>query len=183
MDEHRNPELPDAWIDALKADADRVDGPSPATDAAVLAHARRRALSPERDTMSTHVDTQRRDRQPLRTPRPVVHRRPWLAAGVAAAAVVAALALWPERVERAVAPTGIDVVTDAPTGTPARAAALPHDFNDDGTIDVRDAYLLARGIAKGAPPRAADVDENGTVDQADVERMMQAIVRLEGGAS
>lgn len=137
MNQHHDPV--ESWARARRTAEDAVEGPSAATDDAVLAHAR----------------MPRRVRMPIL--RPVAY---------AAAAVVAALVV------------GRLVLPDRPTGP-------DHDFNADGTVDVLDAYALARGLQRGEPPRDADVDGDGTVDQRDVDTMLEAIVRLDtnGGAS
>ena len=60
------------------------------------------------------------------------------------------------------------------------AMPRPHagDVNRDGSVDILDAYRLARGIDRGERVIRADVTRDGVVDQRDVQWIAQHVVRL-----
>jgi hypothetical protein len=65
----------------------------------------------------------------------------------------------------------------------AAAASDPLDTNDDGAVDVLDAFLAARVLesaaAEGASaPERFDVNRDGAVDRLDIELILDAAVRL-----
>jgi len=55
----------------------------------------------------------------------------------------------------------------------------PFDVNQDGSVDVLDAWTLSRAICRGDAP-ACDLDANGQTDDDDVETLMARIVRVGG---
>jgi hypothetical protein len=63
---------------------------------------------------------------------------------------------------------------------PARTMAFaPEDVNRDGTIDIRDALFLAHQLQKpGAKTPAWDINQDGAVDQKDVDAIGSAAVKL-----
>lgn len=73
----------------------------------------------------------------------------------------------------------------APIAAPP-AAALPHDFNTDGQVDILDAMVLARhldtpnagnpsGLISGG---GGDVNGDGVTDRRDVDALGRAVVRV-----
>ncbi len=61
----------------------------------------------------------------------------------------------------------------------------PEDFNHDGTVDILDAFALARELGRGAKPdRTADLNHDGIVDRRDVDAIANKAVKLaKGGRS
>src|SRR6476660_2999252 len=47
-------------------------------------------------------------------------------------------------------------------------AANPADVDGNGTVDIFDAFMLARALKDATPPRQADINGDGVVDAADV---------------
>ena len=107
-------------------------------------------------------------------------RHPALWSGLAAAAAVAlAVVLWPNPASGPHA----DATTLAEVEGAPQPAALPNDINGDGAVDILDAYTLALELQATDPadhPAATragrDVTGDGTVDQADVDRLAQLAV-------
>ncbi|MGB0582490.1 MAG: dockerin type I domain-containing protein [Limisphaerales bacterium] len=61
---------------------------------------------------------------------------------------------------------------------PAPANAM--DFNGDDTVDILDVMLLAQRIeANDDIPAAGDVNQDGAIDQADVDAFASNLVRLD----
>lgn len=70
--------------------------------------------------------------------------------------------------------------------TDGRHAFSPHDIDRDGRVDVRDAYLLAREVARGLEPTDAargahDVNGDGVLNREDVDLVLARVVSLTGG--
>jgi hypothetical protein len=69
---------------------------------------------------------------------------------------------------------------------PTRAANDPRDANGDGSVDVLDAFVIARrldAIDRGEAERSAlpggwDVNDDGAVNRGDVDALMAAVVRI-----
>lgn len=106
----------------------------------------------------------------------VARRRRWfmiqrIGAGLAAAAVlVIAVRLFGPESHRATEP--------APRPLLAQAA----DINHDGRVDILDAYIVARHIARHEPLDPAwDINGDGVVDQRDVDLIAQIAVQTDGG--
>ncbi|MAE67822.1 MAG: hypothetical protein CMJ18_26500 [Phycisphaeraceae bacterium] len=59
-----------------------------------------------------------------------------------------------------------------------RGKALHSDINQDGTIDVLDAFAIARGIRTRDVSMSMDVNDDGVVDQQDVDALAARAVRL-----
>ena len=100
-------------------------------------------------------------------------RRFWVArrAGAAAAAVAAAVAVV------------VYVYVERDRGTPrpvaVRQAAVAGDVDGSGRVDILDAFLLARKVEGGtAATPGEDVNGDGVVDRADVERVAALAVRV-----
>lgn len=131
-------------------------------DLRAIARPRREMSAGVRERVLAHAAAARGRRRPPRAVRPL-WRRGWAVAGVAAAACVLLLVGRPLLRQ------------DAP---------LAGDVDGDGVVDVRDAYSLARSVRAKQPVEArADLDGDGRVDQADVDRLLDRIVRLEEGRS
>jgi hypothetical protein len=89
--------------------------------------------------------------------------------GAAAAAAIAVLAI--VRVE----------FFQKPAASPL---ALVGDANADGRVDILDALVVARGIARHEQlPAAWDVNGDGVVDQKDVDLIAQMAVSVTKGAT
>lgn len=110
--------------------------------------------------------------------------RLWVRAGGAAAAAVVLgvgvrLALPPADGRE---PTASGRPAPAgPAATRLAAAGPAEDIDADGTVDVRDALVVARGIKAGRTTAAWDVTRDGAVDQRDVDAIGTAAVRVNGG--
>jgi hypothetical protein len=103
-------------------------------------------------------------------------RRTWalvqrIGVGLAAAAVlaIAVRAFFPS----ATSPVG-------PVQRPQLAQAA--DVNHDGRVDILDAYVVARHVARHEPLDPAwDINGDGVVDQKDVDLIAHLAVRVDGG--
>lgn len=95
-----------------------------------------------------------------------------IGAGLAAAAVlVIAVRLFLPGLHPAVAP---------PQQRPQLAQAA--DINHDGRVDILDAYIVARHIARHEPLDPAwDINGDGVVDQIDVDLIAHMAVQTGGG--
>ncbi len=100
--------------------------------------------------------------------RPILPR-PALAA---AAAVVLAAALVHHSSTR----------NDAPQTTPRQAVRRASDIDRNGTVDILDAYAIARGIGSGGAEASWDVNRDGAVDGTDAEQVAREAVSLKEGA-
>lgn len=69
----------------------------------------------------------------------------------------------------------------ATSRNPTGVASAPEDVNGDGQVDILDAFQLAREVEGGQPPAVRDFDQDGVVDQADVEFVARRIVKLNEG--
>lgn len=88
--------------------------------------------------------------------------------GAAAAAGIAiAVWLWPQNA----VPASPGLVT----------AALREDLNNDGRVDMLDAFVLARANADGTSKAEWDFSGDGRVDRADVDVIAMSAVGLAGG--
>ncbi len=128
----------------------------PEADAAILAEARR------------HFARMHRPRRVVR----------WIAAGAAAAAAavfaVHLATFTRERSRKPAAPA-------APRAKASRTVAR-EDIDGDGRVDILDAFALARRLEAGGRPRSEwDVNHDGQVDDADVQRVARAAVELDRG--
>ena len=106
---------------------------------------------------------------PRRRPRLVLR---WAWAGAAAAAATVLLALWivntPERRSR------------VPAGE--AHVRMKEDFDANGRVDILDAFALARQMESAHKPQEKwDMNGDGIVDRADVDRIAMAAVRLKRG--
>lgn len=104
-------------------------------------------------------------------------RRRWvmiqrIGAGLAAAAVVViAIRLFIPSAHPA-----------APTSSPRPQLAVAADINQDGRVDVLDAFVVARHIARHDPLDSAwDINGDGVVDQKDVDLIAHLAVQTTGG--
>lgn len=102
---------------------------------------------------------------------PILRRRRWsrrafTAAPLAAAAGLAlAVALWP-------------TFTQSPSRRSSPlTAAVGHDLNTDGRIDMLDALVLARALSGTGAGR--DLTGDGAIDQHDVDALAGEAVRLD----
>lgn len=88
--------------------------------------------------------------------------------GAAAAAGIAlAVWLWPQSV--------------VPASPGTMAAAMREDLNNDGRVDMLDAFVLARANADGTSKAEWDFSGDGRVDRADVDALALSAVGLAGG--
>lgn len=89
---------------------------------------------------------------------------------VAAAAAVVLIAIKMNRQDQ-------PVIND-----PAPVVATAEDFNRDGSVDMIDAFLMARKVAaKESLAREWDFNHDGAVDTRDVDVVAFAAVKLKGG--
>jgi hypothetical protein len=96
------------------------------------------------------------------------------AASAAALLLAAAWAAWPAAVRH----------ETPPAVTAAMAGPLPGDLNNDGRIDILDAFLLAKRIeSKAGLGAEADIDLDGVVDSKDVDALAMLAVRVDGGTA
>lgn len=92
----------------------------------------------------------------------------WCGAGLAAAAVVLALRIFVSHAP--VSRQGINA--------PRQVAQLG-DVNHDGRVNILDAYLVARKIARHEPLDPAwDINGDGVVDQKDIDLIAHMAVRV-----
>lgn len=88
--------------------------------------------------------------------------------GAAAAAGVAiAVWMWPHNA--------------TPASPGLMTAALREDLNNDGRVDMLDAFVLARANAAGTAKAEWDFSGDGRVDRADVDVIAMSAVGLAGG--
>ncbi len=101
---------------------------------------------------------------------PEDRRRPWLRFAAPAAAAAIALGVWT-----------VWPFTDSTGGGPALAVA--GDADRSGSVDILDAFAMARLIDAGqTPPADWDVTGDGQVDRADVLAVAAIAVSLSGQA-
>jgi hypothetical protein len=107
-------------------------------------------------------------------------RRFWLAARAVGAASAAAAAIVLAVVafrDRGTAPTGPVAATQG------AVSPVPGDIDHSGRVDVLDAYALAKRVeAGGIPGRGEDVNGDGVLDRADVDRVAAMAVSVEAPA-
>jgi len=115
-------------------------------------------------------------------------QRPWLlaTAGLAAACLAGLLVLptffaSQEAPEHANASHDSDNLQSA-IQDPESSAPLPGDIDGSGSIDILDAYHLARRIKSGSPADDFDLTHDGRVDDDDVHFIATRAVALNGGA-
>ncbi len=100
---------------------------------------------------------------------------------VAAAAGIALFVLVARLVTMRTPTTGRTLPAPSRTGTLA-AEDRALDVTGDGSVDILDAFRLARLLEGGpVPPKSPDVNADGRVDRADVDAIAMRAVRL-GGA-
>ena len=123
-----------------------------------------RALYGTRVAVPPHVDEAllARARQGFARRRRLTTALRWGAAGVAAAAIVLAVVIWP----------GL------------RSGALSReDIDGNGRVNIVDALVLAQGIeTPDAVKKEWDVNGDGRVDRVDVDTVAMAAVSLKRGA-
>lgn len=115
-------------------------------------------------------------RRSISRPRRLRQLAPWAAVAAAGAITTTAWLIWP-------------TVQQAPSSVDSQlATARPGDINADGTIDIRDAFILAKAL-DAQPDTAAsgptsplrtdwDMNNDGRIDQRDVDAIAIAAVRL-----
>lgn len=64
---------------------------------------------------------------------------------------------------------------------PRTSAVAREDINRDGTVDILDAFALARAVQAGDQPPSPDLNGDGVVNQRDAEQIAAQAVRLEKG--
>jgi len=114
-------------------------------------------------------------RRSITRPRHLRQLAPWVAVAAATALATTAWIIWPTT-QQSVYPA-------------ARIATVrPGDINADGTIDIRDAFILAKAL-DAQPDTAAsgttnplrtdwDMNNDGRIDRRDVDAIALAAVRL-----
>lgn len=156
--------LPPALIDALR----ELDGP------AVLPDAQRDAdvLSGARQHLSgaTQVDRKRRN------------LRLFFAGGTggtiaAAVAIVFVLFVGNPAQEQQADENFVSTMPNSPQPTAAR----PGDLDDDGSIDILDAYALAKAQQRGETDPQLDLNNDGSINQRDIDWIANRAVALNTG--
>ncbi len=109
----------------------------------------------------------------------------WVGAGAAAAAVAAAVLVAIKVPFRQPAGPGPGVQAqsrEAVSPPTAVADARPGDVNRSGTVDILDAFVLAKKIesAQNRGPAWEDVNGDGVLDKSDVDRIAHMAVRVAG---
>jgi Dockerin type I domain len=109
----------------------------------------------------------------------------WVGAGAAAAAVAAAVVVAVKLPFRQPAAPGPGVqarLPEAVNPAPAVADARPGDVDRSGTVDILDAFALAKKIesAQNRGPGWEDVNGDGVLNKADVDRIAHTAVRVAG---
>lgn len=156
--------LPPAIIDALRD----LDGPAvlPDTqrDADLLSGARQHLAG------TTQVDRKRRN---LR-----LFFAGSAGGAIAAAAMIAFVVLvWNPAQEPQ---TGLDIAASAPN-SPQPATAAPGDLDNDGEINILDAYALAKRLEQDKLPQELDFNVDGNIDQLDIDWIANQAVALNTG--
>ncbi|MBI2928814.1 MAG: hypothetical protein HYY24_24390 [Verrucomicrobia bacterium] len=132
----------------------------PAVDAAVLRAAR------------AHFEAHQRSARPVAGSLAGLlnsARARWLRAPAIALGALAVLAI--------VVVTGLRIVMTRSVSQPTKA-----DIDQNGRVDILDAFALSRSLSAGRPPRPAwDVNGDGLVDQRDVAAVASQAVRLNNG--
>lgn len=91
-----------------------------------------------------------------------------LGSAMAAGIVAGAILLWQ------------NISVQVPVIGPQRVAAAAEDVDGDGQVNVLDAFALARLLqAKSESAGRFDLNEDGVVDRADLDRVAARAVRLE----
>jgi Dockerin type I domain len=91
--------------------------------------------------------------------------RPWL--------------LWPTVATACIVLAGLAYLASHPSSQPQFAR---EDVNHDGSVDILDAFQLARNIQSGAKPvPEVDLNGDGIVDRRDAELIATHAVKLEKG--
>jgi len=160
------PDLPER----LRADLTRLFGRSPRiperVDSEILARSRR-------------LQARRRRRKALLR---------WAGAVSAAASLLLVARIVFLSLERSRPPASarLEVAGAPPAASSERGAnepASPWDLDGSGKVTIVDALLLAKRLEshRASPQSAWDLNGDGTVDQADVDAVAMAAVRLKGG--
>jgi hypothetical protein len=185
--------LPDGLIDALRG----LDGPaalpSVEHDDALLAQARAHLadIAPDMTSPAAAADHRRRSRVVLG----------FVGAGGAVAAAAVTFAVWfgTDGKAPAYGPTMAEQdQADATYGPPSSAArepgetpspgvarqpgpAVAGDVDGSGTLDILDAFALARAVERdgGTPTRDHDFNGDGRVDRQDADWLAQRAVSLD----
>lgn len=156
-------QLPPAIVDALR----EFDGP------AVLPDHQRDAdvLSGARQHLATTAPVEQKRR----------NLRLFFAGGVGSAVAAAAMIA---LVVFIVDPAGEQEVMqemDAIATNPQTTAALPGDLDLSGSVDILDAYALAKQIEQGDPLNTHDFNSDGRIDQRDIDLLANQAVALNTG--
>lgn len=162
--------LPPAIIDALR----ELDGPAvlpdAQRDAAVLSGARQHLVKPNRKRRNLRLFIG------------------GSAGGALAAAAMLAITFYlgdPTGQEEAdmdmALQDAIPTITLDQDNTSPPTTANASDLDDNGRIDILDAYALARKIEQGAENASLDLDGNGSVDQRDIDFLANQVVALNHG--
>ncbi len=90
---------------------------------------------------------------------------------------------WPRLVPWLAGATAVAAFTAILLQTSGPAAKFAReDLNQDGTVDILDAFLLARQVESGAPPKPGiDLNGDSVIDGLDVSLLAAKVVKLEKG--
>lgn len=156
--------LPPAIIDALR----ELDGPAvlpdPQRDADVLSGARQHLVG------SAQVQRKRRNLRLFFAGG---------AGGAIAAAAMIAIVVFIGNPFRNEAPLA-DMAAMSPSESEAHLA-LAGDLDQDGRIDILDAYALAKRIEQGQPANEFDLNTDGQINQRDIDWIANQAVALNTG--
>lgn len=156
--------LPPAIIDALRD----LDGP------AVLPDSQRDAdvLSGARQHLAGVAQVERKRR----------NLRLFFASGaggvIAAAAMVAVVVLIGNPARNEAPQADMTAMTTEEQST---QPALPGDLDQDGSVDILDAYALAKRIEQGQPDNDFDLNADGQINQRDIDWIANQAVALNTG--
>lgn len=67
------------------------------------------------------------------------------------------------------------------TPTPITAKFAREDINEDGQVDILDAYALSLKLEEGKTASTQDLNGDGVVDSKDADFIAQKVVQLTGG--
>lgn len=109
----------------------------------------------------------------------------WAAAASAvAASILLAALLVPRMYSPAPEAPGLKPAEREPAaaGPSHQVAVLREDFDGNGTVNIVDAFLLARRIKTSGRLKAVwDINGDGTVNRSDADAIAKAAVKVEGG--
>ena len=155
--------LPPAIIDALR----ELDGPAVMPDASrdadLLSGARQHLAK------ATQVDRKRRN------------LRLFFAGSAGGAVAAAAMIAFVVFITNPVQEPQIAEMDAMPLAEDEVAIDLPGDVDQDGTVDILDAYALAKAQQRGEADLAYDLNNDGQINQFDIDHLANQAVALNTG--